>query len=623
MRSRTTNARFSTAVCFRFLPMLLVFSGFGCQSIDMRRLAEPSTTSEKSASETDAQNDKSAKPNDKPPAPTTLPQALHAYVQRVREVKYGTPKSADDKAKEKDDSGKQDDKPDKKNDKSASEKDAKTPGSGKKETEKGQEQAPARPDSPGETTPKKDDGKKETEKGKQPDSAKSEAGAGGEGPKKSDDDKKPTELGDKKNGANTKADSDKKKEDIATWYSAHAQATMVLEAHDQFPSPYEGQNSLRSKDIDPTSLTATLFLDTRLWHGGDFVFNPELAGGLGFSNTMGMAGFPNGEITRIGLPQPTPYFARAFFRQTFGMGGGEETVEDGVNQIAGKRDVDRFTISVGKMAASDFFDDNLYSHDPRRQFLNWSLMYDGAWDYPANVRGYTYGYVTELNHESWALRYGAFAEPLVANGAEFDPHFLKANGQIIELEKRYKCFDRPGKVHLDAFLNHAHMGNYSEAIAEMPFSPQIADTRAYRFKYGYTANIEQEITDDLGFFGRAGWNDGHSESWAFTEIDRSISFGFALKGRRWARPEDVCGIGYVCNGLSESHRDYLAHGGYGFIIGDGALNYGHEQILETYYCASVSKNIFITGDFQEALNPAYNRDRGPVSIFTLRVHLEM
>lgn len=583
---------------------ILLALTFGCNAIQPGYLPESARVPEprpaESGEKTGQGDDQSANKQDsvekKPPAPTTFPQAVHDYFRRLREAKYG--------GGNKDSRG-------------SSEKSDKESGEGSKSSTGTAEKKQS-----GAADKDKSERKSEPEKPKSEDTGAAGRENGGNKPDGSDTKDKADNPVDKKADEKAKSDSESKKEDEPAWYSAHAQATMVMEAHDQFPSPYQGQNSLRSKDFDPTSLTATLFLDARLWEGGEFIFNPELAGGLGFSNTLGMGGFPNGEITRVGLPQPTPYFARAFFRQTFGLGGGQEKVEDGFNQIAGKRDIDRFTFSIGKMSAADIADDNRYSHDPRTQFLNWSLMYDGAWDYPANVRGYTYGFAMDLNHETWAIRYGIFAEPLVANGAELDPHFLKANGQVLELEKRYRFYDRPGKLRLDAFLNHAHMGNYDEAVAEMPFSPQIADTRAYRFKYGFFGSIEQELTDDLGLFSRMGWNDGHSESWSFTEIDSTFAMGFVRKGTRWARPQDTCGIGFVCNGISVPHRNYLASGGYGFIIGDGALNYSLEKILEMYYCVAVNKSIFITGDFQEALNPAYNRDRGPVSIFSLRVHLE-
>jgi high affinity Mn2+ porin len=409
-------------------------------------------------------------------------------------------------------------------------------------------------------------------------------------------------------------------EEQPKWYSVFGQGTVVSQGNWKFRSPYEGQNSLLPILNYRTTETATLFLDTRLWRGADFVFDPEVSGGEGLSGTTGLAGFPNGEATRVGVIQPTPYFARAFLRQTFSLDGDTEKVEAAPNQVAGTRDIDRVTLTVGKMSATDQFDDNRYSHDPRTQFLNWSLMYNGAWDYPANVRGYTYGGTIDLNTRFLAFRYGVFAEPSVANGAPIDPHILKANGHILETDYRYEWDDRPGTLRVWGYLNHAHMGKYREALAEMPVNPDVTLTRAYRIKYGFGLSWDQELERDLGVFVRAGWNDGQSETWAFTEIDQTVAVGLSLKGSAWRRPRDEVGVALVANGLSDAHKDYLAAGGLGFIIGDGALHYGLEEIAEAYYNWEIKKGINLTADFEGVNNPAYNQDRGPVAIFTIRAH---
>lgn len=434
-------------------------------------------------------------------------------------------------------------------------------------------------------------------------------------------------------GANDKngekgANGGKEKEPEPTWLGAHAQATMITQAHDQFRSPYVGPLSLLPNEASATSLTATLFLAARLWecdgNSGELVFNPEIAGGKGFSGVNGVAGFPNGDITRVGVVEPTPFIARLFYRQTWGLGGEQEKVEDeiGENQIPGTRDVNRITVSVGKFAFTDMVDDNRYSHDPRTQFENWALMYNGAWDYPANVRGYSYGLAIDYNQKDWALRYGVMAEPKFANGPALDPHFLKANGHALEWEGRYKCGDHPGKLRLLAYLNRAHMGDYREALAAMPVKPDVTLTRAYRYKYGCGASWDQELTKDLGVFARLGWDDGHTETWAFTPIDRTACLGLLLKGRLWRRSQDQVGLAGAINGLAKDHRDYLTAGGLDFSIGDGQLHYGLEGIVEIFYNLELAKGLFVTADFQEVNNPAYNRDRGPVSIGTLRVHTE-
>jgi high affinity Mn2+ porin len=428
--------------------------------------------------------------------------------------------------------------------------------------------------------------------------------------------KNPPEAKDAKPQGDAGPDANKEE-----WYSIHGQATVVPQGNWKFTSPYVGTNSLLPLLNYRTTSTDTLYFDVRPWQGTEVIFNPEVSGGRGLSDTLGVAGFPNGEATRVGALQPTPYIARLFVRQTYGLDGDVERIEAGPNQLAGFRDIDRITFTFGKMAATDGFDDNRYSHDPRTQFLNWSLMYTGAWDYPANTRGYNYGATAEFNTRYLAVRYGIFGEPTVANGSDIDPHFVKANGQIFEVEERYELGGHPGKIREWAFLNHAHMGNYRDAIAEMPVNPDITQTRAYRFKYGFGMNVEQELATNLGVFLRAGWNDGQSESWAFTEIDQTVATGVNLKGALWSRPKDEAGLALVINGISDAHRDYLAAGGVGFIIGDGRLNYGLEEIAELYYNWVPRDWLTIAADLQGVNNPAYNRDRGPVAIFGIRVHL--
>jgi high affinity Mn2+ porin len=565
--------------------ILLAVGSFGCQSF---QLSAPETPDASPLAETTA-----AATDSKPPPPRNLPEAICAYLRCVQSCPCErTAAKIDKEAQTKspnasDQNGKEDEK-------------------GKKGNEKKDTKEDAAKDDPKKDEAKKDDAAKE-------DAKKDEA--------KKDDSKSEDAAKDNGKEKDDKKDDDEKKDD-PVWFSGHAQATMVTQAHNIFPSPYVGANSLLPNEHSATSETSTLFLAARLWDQGILVFNPEIAGGTGFSSTMGVAGFPNGEITRVGVATPTPYIARLYYQQTIGFGGEQEKVEDGPNLIAGKRDVDRLTITIGKLSATDIVDDNRYSHDPRSQFLNWSLMFNGAWDYPANVRGYTFGVAIDRNIQDWAFRYGVFAEPAIANGAPLDPNFLQANGNVAEIERRFQINDHPGKLRFLAYLNNAHMGDYEEALALMPVNPVVADTRAYRIKYGLGLNFEQEITENLGMFSRIGWNDGHTETWAFTEIDRTASLGFVMDGACWCRPYDRVGLAGVVNGLSQEHRDYLAAGGLGFIIGDGKLNYGYEQIVETYYSFAFTKNIFTTADFQEIVNPAYNRDRGPVAVGSVRVHIE-
>jgi high affinity Mn2+ porin len=373
----------------------------------------------------------------------------------------------------------------------------------------------------------------------------------------------------------------------------HAQATTITQTHPPFHSPYTGSNSLRPVWEADTSLTATFFLTLR-YRGTELDVNPELAGGQGFSNVTGIAGFTNGEIPRVGSPTPTPYLARLYVAQKYRC----------------------FRWIGGKFAATDFFDQNAYSHDPRTQFMNWSIIYNGAWDYPADVRGYTIGVVQELTAGPVVFRVGSFLEPVAANGPDLDYHFAASRGDTFELQYAYS---KGGTVRALAFVNHANMGTYRLAAQDI-----IATRRPDTVKYGFGLNVEQRISSDAGVFLRLGWNDGKTESWAFTEIDRTVSGGVSLQGNRWRRQDDTLGVAVAVNGISGDHASYLARGGYGFIIGDGRLpHYAPETVFETYYRVRIRKPFSVSPDYQFIVNPAYNQDRGPVHVFSIRLHFEI
>ncbi len=415
-------------------------------------------------------------------------------------------------------------------------------------------------------------------------------------------------------------------EKISNW-SLHVQNTDIVESVPDFDSPYRGPNSLSPNQTRET-VTLTLFVARRLWDGAEIFINPEYAQGQGLNGTHGVAGFLNGEATKAGSLRGKIDIERLVFSQVFGFGGEQEDVPEGPNRVAGKQDIDRLTVSAGKMAATDNFDDNTYSHDDRSQFLNWSLWESGAWDYPADSKGYTYGLVLEYNRKWWALRYGAFSLTRVANGIAAASNISQTLGQVAEFEGRYTLFGaQPGKVRLLGFANHAHMGVYRDALDALHAdpaqgTPDLAASRAYRWKYGGAVNAEQAITGDLGAFLRLSLDDGRTETWEFTEIDRSAALGLALKGTRWHRGDDTVGLAGVINGLSVDHRDFLAAGGTGILLGDGRLNYAPEKILELYYDAKLISFARLMFDYQFVNDPGYNADRGPVSAFSARLHLE-
>jgi high affinity Mn2+ porin len=362
----------------------------------------------------------------------------------------------------------------------------------------------------------------------------------------------------------------------------------------------------------------------RPWDGTEIYVTPEITQGFGLSTTRGVAGFPSMEAQKASFPMPRADIARVYLQQTFGLGGQQETIEDGPGQLPGKKDISRFTVVIGKLAVTDFFDGNSYSHDPRTTFLNWNISCCGSYDWTMDQLSYTWGALAEFNQKFWAFRAGYFLVPIVSNSDDLDTHF--PNGEYIgELELRYSLALQPGKLRLMAWANRAVMGSFADALAE-PFAtanyPDITLVRRVRTNYGFVANLEQAITADLGVFSRASWSPGLDEIIAWTDCDESLSAGAVLKGTAWGRPRDTIGVAGLVEGLSGEARAYFAAGGTGILIGDGALNYRPEKILETYYSYSLNGWSTLTFDYQFVADPAYNADRGPVHIFAGRLHAE-
>jgi len=400
------------------------------------------------------------------------------------------------------------------------------------------------------------------------------------------------------------------------------QETEIEQWDSSFNSPYAGQNSFLPGGEGERTFSLTIFLGRKLWSGAELYYNPEILQGHGLSSTLGIAGFPNGEAVKAAFYQLHYNTSRLFIRQTIGLGGDTEKIEADENQFAETVDVDRLTFSIGKFSANDFFDDNAYSHDSRKQFMNWALWESAAWDYPADIIGYTCGFVAELNTKDWLLHYGIFLEPTVSNGATLQTDVAKAWAQVLEVDRRYSWDGHAGMIRPFLFWNRANMGNYDDSLASASGVPDITATRAYRSKVGAGLSWDQELTTGLGAFARLSWDDGRTETWAFTEIDSSVAIGLSLQGIPWKRPDDVLGVAVVGSGLSSEHRAYLAAGGIGLDLGDGRLNYGLEQIGEVYYNVKVCKWLWMTPDFQYVDHPGFNRDRGPVPLYALRAHLE-
>lgn len=409
-------------------------------------------------------------------------------------------------------------------------------------------------------------------------------------------------------------------------WNLYYQATSIGQHHGTFTSPYEGPLSLQDYPETDVSLTTTLFFDLNLTHNTQLVFDPEIAGGRGFSHVDGLANPSNGELPRVASATPKPYIARLLISHDFGFGEERERVESDENQLAGYRPMVRYSVYVGRFSLTDYFDDNAYSHDPRTQFMAWGLMYDGAWDYPADVRGYTWGIVNEFHTKNWSFRYAVAAEPRVANGSQFDRRLFVDQGQTFEEERRWSFGDHPGAVRWLQYLNRTRSGSYAAAVQLADATGTTPVVQAIRqpgtLKYGSGVSFDQEITRDIGVFSRLGWNDGKTEDFAFTAIDRIAEAGVSVKGMRWRRKDDSVGVAFAASGTSGVHAVYLAMGGLDFLIGDGTLDYAPEYLWEGYYNAHVYRGLFATFDAQHYNNPAYNHDRGPVWVESIRLHVE-
>jgi hypothetical protein len=405
------------------------------------------------------------------------------------------------------------------------------------------------------------------------------------------------------------------------------QSTYIWQKHPGFPAAYDGPHSLVHTPETGYTLTATLSLGYRPWRGGEIFFNPEIIQSQEFSHLHGLGGLTNGENQKAGGPLPTIYSARAFLRQTFDVGGETAPVAAGPNQFAGPVSARRFVLTVGQMAVIDVFDNNAYAHDSRTQFINWSLFTHTASDYAADARGYTWGLALEYYHDAWAFRWGHFAQPRESNGLAIDFRLWAHFGENVEVEHDHRLWGRPGKLRLMGIWNYARMAAFDDALAyaaQHGGVPDLANVRHDQSKLGLGVALEQALTCDLGLFARAGFNDGRTETYALAEVDRTLALGLSLRGRLWYRPGDVVAAAFAQNGISPAHRRFLAAGGRGNFIGDGQLPHPTlERILEVYYALAAFKSLWVTGDYQFIANPAYNPDRGPVSVFTIRFHVEL
>lgn len=406
-------------------------------------------------------------------------------------------------------------------------------------------------------------------------------------------------------------------------FAFHAQATYVNQYDPPFNAPYSGRNSL-APNIGRETSDITLYAGVRLWQGAEAWINPEIDQGFGLSGSVGVAGFPSGEAYKVGADYPYTRLHRAFLRQTIDLGGEVQKVDAGLNQFSGSQTSDRLVFTVGKIGVVDIFDANKYAHDARSDFMNWSIVDTGTFDYAADAWGYSVGAAAEWYQGPWTLRGGLFDLSIVPNQTPLDSRFEQFQW-VGEIERRYVLWEQPGKLAITGFLTRGRMGSFQDAIQLAALTggpPDIATVRQYQNRGGISMNLEQRLMPNVGLFVRAGIADGTKEPYEFADIDRTVAAGLSVSGKQWGRDDDTFGIAGVVNGISGVHQAYLNAGGLGILVGDGQLpNPGSEKIIETYYSFPVF-SWKVTLDYQLIVNPAYNRDRGPVSVLGLRVHTQ-
>ncbi len=420
-------------------------------------------------------------------------------------------------------------------------------------------------------------------------------------------------------------------------YYIAGQANIIFQAHGPFHSPYEGEHSLLGRGEYKTSLLGTLFLGAQLRRDPktetDVIFNLESAGGRGISEALGLAGFTNLDVVRNPNLGPTPYVARVQLHQIIGFT--DKLIPSSRTPFSMATEVPerRFEFHVGKMSLPDYLDINGIGSDSHLQFMNWTVDNNGAWDYAADTRGYTYAAIAEYDDKDWSARYAVALMPTVANGIDLVWNLRQASGQNMEFELRKPLFgsllpaDRKSIVRVLSYVNHAHMGLYRVAnqayVSGEDPTPDITKHETYgAVKYGFCLNAEQELTANLRAFTRIGWNEGQHESFAYTEDDQTVEFGADYSGRSWTRPYDKVGVTFVSNAIKKDHQDYLKLGGLGFLLGDGKLNYAREDIVEGYYNLHAWRGVYYALDLQYINHPGYNQDRGPVLVESVRMHVD-
>ncbi len=406
-------------------------------------------------------------------------------------------------------------------------------------------------------------------------------------------------------------------------WDVSAQATYIWQSKGNFQAPYSGANSLTSERERSYSFSSTAYVGLRIPLLGELYLNPEAIQGKPLSGLAGMGSFSNGEMQKVGGPTLKPYLPRLFLRRDWALSEDAVDVEAAPNQLAGSHAIDLLRLTVGKFAITDVFDENRFSHDARSQFLTWASTAQGAYDFAADAQGYSIGAALEFKRADWALRVGRFMVPEQSNGEKLSWALGRLHGDQIEVEHRHEWQNLPGALRLLLWRNREAMGAFQDALNKfLPGNPQVGAVRQLQTKSGFGLHWEQAWSPALGSFLRFSRGDGRTESYSFEDVDRSRQIGLNIKGLAWSRHEDNIGLLAIANSLSASHRQYLAQGGLTFFLGDGRLTYRDEQIFEAYYNWAAAPGLWISLDLQHLLNPAYNRDRGPVNLMALRLHAE-
>jgi len=409
------------------------------------------------------------------------------------------------------------------------------------------------------------------------------------------------------------------------WLSG--QANFIFQTHPDFNAPYSGPHSLDPDYEKATSRLLTLYAGIRLTNSIEFLADIEEAGGAALTQGFGLAGNTDLDIVRNPSLSKAPYLGRGIFHKVFALS--DDKVENQRNFLSLFDELPRRRLEfrIGKFSMPDFFDINSVGSDTHFQFINWTTDNNGAWDYAADTRGYTVGLTLDFEDRNWGFRFGEALMPKIANGIDLVWKPWEVHAENFEYELRRGFIPhKSGVIRLLAYTNSANMGIYRDQVIKAAASDTTPDITDHPWhitrKYGFGVNVEQTLTRYLTAFARFGWNDGRTESFAYTEVEQTFAEGIGASGSWWHRKQDRAGVAFISNAIKKDHQNYLKAGGLGFLLGDGKLNYGREYILETYYTLHVWRGFYVAPGVQHINNPGYNRDRGPVLVPTFRLHAE-